>query len=364
MKKRVLHIMNYAAIYRGNFIESLERLDSIGKTENFYLFTNEARESGAMSWIEPMSSNGKKVWFLSEKAHADASLIRKIIKENDIAAVHTHFITRKQFENVWLGTRFTGVPVIMHFHNHSVYTRNPVKKWLRRMLYRKCIMIACSESVFESVKKDYPRNEKYYVNNGVNFDRLEECKELSNSDFGVQEDEKPLLVFGFDYYRKGVDLAVKAVEDLRKEGKKYALLISLSRNFEVVEKNICEALGEVPDWVRIVKARNDVASLYNYVDLFLSPSREEGLPYSVVEAAYAKCNVVMSDISAQKNLKVPYGVWCKAEDSKSLAEAIEQAESVREEKRMHITEVQEEMRKNYSVDTWAQNIEELYDRII
>jgi len=256
------------------------------------------------------------------------------------------------------------MPVIMHMHNHSKEAKNPVKRVIRRFLYRKCKMIACSESVLKSLERDYPCNEKCAIDNGVNFARLDQYSEITAAEYGLKETDKVFLIFGFDFYRKGVDLAVKALDLLRKEGKEYSLLISLSTNFEEVERNITEILGSVPEWVKIIPARNDVATLYNFVDLFLSPSREEGLPYSVVEAGYSKCGVVMSDISAQVHLKIPYGVWFESENHEELAMKIVEAVERHEEKKANWDMVKQQMREAYALDSWSNQVREYYKKVL
>ncbi len=367
MAGTILHVMNYAASYRGNFMDSLSSLDKELQKEgkrNIYLFTQDARSEGAMSWISEMQKTGQTVEFLSGNRKQDAKLIKRMVKEYGVALIHTHFITMQQYLAVYQAVFGTKMPVVMHMHNHSKKAGNPVKNLLRRCLYSRCIMVACSESVFHSLERDYPGNEKYAIDNGVNFNRLEQYVSVSNQEFGLPEGEKAFLIFGFDFFRKGVDLAVKALDKLRKEGYSYSLLVSLSTNFKAVEDHIVDILGEMPEWVKIIPARNDVATLYNYVDLFLSPSREEGLPYSVVEAGYSKCSVVMSDISAQKYLKIPYGYWFESENVEALAKQIVKAEQEHEEKVANWDEAKKVICGQYVLEVWSEKIMKLYHQIL
>lgn len=367
MAGTILHVMNYAASYRGNFMDSLASLDGELQKEgkkNIYLFTQDAKSEGAMSWIREMQKAGQVVEFLSGNRGQDAKLIKKMVKVYGVILIHTHFITMNQYLAVYQAVFGTKLPVVMHMHNHSKEAVNPVKNALRRFLYSRCVMVACSESVFHSLERDYPKNEKYSIDNGVNFTRLENYVSVSNVEFGLPEGEKAFLIFGFDFFRKGVDLAVKALAQLRKDGHAYSLLVSLSTNFETVEKNIVDILGEMPDWVRIIPARNDVATLYNYVDLFLSPSREEGLPYSVIEAGYSKCSVVLSDISAQKYMKIPYGYWFESENVDAFAEQIVKAEQEHAEKVANWDSAKKAIRESYVLEVWSQKIMELYRKIL
>lgn len=367
MRGTVLHIMNYAASYRGNFMDSLSNLDKkiqSGGLKNIYLFTAKAKNKGAMDWIEKMQQQGEEVCFLEGNILKDALQIRSIIKKKRVKIVHTHFLSTKQFVAIYFGNMGKLVPVIVHMHNHSKKACTKMKKFLRGILYHKCIMIACSRSVYESLERDYPKCEKYAINNGIHFSRLDVYEELQPKDLGIGENEKICLIFGFDFYRKGVDLAIKALRKLQNEGKSFQLLISLSSNFEYVEEQIKTVLGEIPSWIKIIPARNDVAALYNLADVFLSPSREEGLPYSVLEAGYSTCGVVMSNISSQANLNIPYGQWFESENVEDLAEKIVKAYENHGEKMDNWDSVKADMRSFYPLDRWSEEIKALYKQLL
>lgn len=367
MRGTILHIMNYGASYRGNFMDSLASLDGKLKEtglKNIYMFTHNAKNPGAERWISKMQQQGEDVYFLSNNLKKDISFIQRVVKEKEVKLLHTHFITMNQYLPIYFATLKSEIQVMMHMHNHSKKTGNKCKNILRRVLYGKCIMVACSESVYAGLERDYPRNIKYAVDNGINFSRLDSYEILKTDEFGLEENQGMCLIFGFDFYRKGVDLAVKALRDLREQGYTFGLLISLSSNFEKVEENIIKILGEMPSWVKVIPARSDVATFYNYVDVFLSPSREEGLPYSVLEAGYSGCSVVMSDISAQKNLKIPYGYWFESENIEDFCKKILQAHQAHGEKLRDWEQVKNTMRNNYPLEQWSEQIKKLYIRHI
>ncbi len=363
----ILHIINYAASYSGNFMASMFNLEEKLNKQNkkiLYLFVPEVEKNAAALWINQMREEGRMVEVLSGIPKKDIRMIKKLLKKYPILAIHTHFITRSLYLTVYLASMFSKVPVILHMHNHSQKIEGVFKNMLRHRLYKKCIMVACSQSVMQSLERDYPKNKKYVIENGVNFARLDSYEKVEKKEFGIPEDEKVLLIFGFDFYRKGVDLAIKATEMLRKEGKAFTLLISLSTNFEKVNEKIKTLLGAMPAWIKIVPARNDVATLYNFADVFLSPSREEGLPYSVIEAGYAECGVVLSDISAQRNMKIPYACWHKKENAEDLSKKIMEALHNQEEKKKNLENVRKELQESYTLDRWSQNMLCLYEDVL
>ncbi|MDO4466483.1 MAG: glycosyltransferase family 4 protein [Bacillota bacterium] len=361
--KNLLHIANYAAKYRGNFIESLSILDSNLQSSgvtSFYAFYLPDVDN-PQPWMVDLEKAGKKVLYLSGDVFADYKKIRELIKKENISLVHTHFITIKQYLSVALANAFSNFKTIMHFHNHS-QKAGKLKSILRNLVYRKCYMIGCSESVYHSIEENFPKNPKSFVDNGIYFQRIDKLDRASRNEYNLKADSTVCLIFGFDFFRKGVDLAVKSIETLNKNGQNIELVISLSTNLEAVKENIIKILGYLPEWAHIIEARNDVYMLYNMADIFLSPSREEGLPYSVIEAAFSRCNVVMSDISAQKYLKVPYGIWHKEGDVSSLEEAILKAIQIGSEKEYNLEQVREEIKNNYSVERWAEQIEMEYKK--
>ncbi len=362
----VLHVMNYGAAYRGNFMDSLQSLDNRLREQgmrNIYLFCASAKQNDASKWIEEMRAAGDVVCFLTGETGKDVKIIRELMKKHQVVIVHTHFTTRQQHLAVRVATMFKKVKLITHFHNHSIEAHNVFKRIARRVLYKGCHIVACSESVYRSAERDFPGNKKCFIDNGVNFDRLEKYEEITGEEYGICQSEKALLIFGFDFYRKGVDLAAKALKKLREEGHPFTLLVSLSTNFEEVRANLEKVIGEIPEWIKIIKARNDVATLYNYVDLFLSPSREEGLPYSVIEAAYSKCSVVLSDISAQAKLRIKYGYWFPDGNVEAFADAILQAENEHAQKIVHWEEVKAYMKEQYALETWSEQVVELYRNV-
>lgn len=323
------------------------------------MFPEQGESGVAAGWIKELNCKGREVYGFTDNTLSDAELILKILKRNNIGIIHTHFISMKQYLSIYIATIFCKKKVVMHFHNHSVQA-NGIKDKLRQMLYRKCTMIGCSQSVYENLCRDYPKNKKVAVNNGIQFERLKNVPAAHRSEYGLKVDSVVCLIFGFDFYRKGVDLALNALNNLNKNGLECELLISLSKNFEYVEQETKKILGYTPSWVHIIKARSDVAALYNMSSLFLSPSREEGLPYSVLEAGYCECGVVTSDIPAQAKLNIPFAILHTANDYNSLEEKIKIALQKNNEKKYKMQEVRDFMHLHYSLDSWVNSILDIY----
>lgn len=102
----------------------------------------------------------------------------------------------------------------------------------------------------------------------------------------------------------------------------------------------CDLLPEVPKMVfigegpqqpqhpQIVfcgKTTQDELKLYlNAADIFVTPSRKEGMPNALLEAMACSCRIVASDIPVHRDLLEDYkqGALCSGEDPAALASAV------------------------------------------
>lgn len=138
-------------------------------------------------------------------------------------------------------------------------------------------IFAMSEWIADALveSSDVPREKVFVVYAGANCDGApaEECIE---PEVGVTRREPPKLLFvGRDFFRKGGDLVVRALAQLRQE---YRPDIQLT----VVGPNRWPLPGNIPEGVVFLESRTtaEVAQLYREHDLLVMPSRFE--PFGIV----------------------------------------------------------------------------------
>ena len=93
----MLIITDYSAPYEGNFIESVKSLHKkcIEKGNNIvYLFPERAKK---LEWIRKLENvqNFKIYYFKDDTLFNLINKIKKIIKENDIKIIYSHFCRHK-----------------------------------------------------------------------------------------------------------------------------------------------------------------------------------------------------------------------------------------------------------------------------
>jgi glycosyltransferase involved in cell wall biosynthesis len=112
---------------------------------------------------------------------------------------------------------------------------------------------------------------------------------------GIPRDVSVLLHFGWQWFRKGGDLYLAAVKSLLSAGPASRLrAITVGEEAQAA----VEAAGMGSD-ITVLKATEDVRELYAAADVFVSPSRSEGMPFAVLEALAMGLPVVASDIPGQ-----------------------------------------------------------------
>lgn len=299
----ILIVSDYLATYEGNFIYSIKKLcEKMLKDKNqvIFVFPYEAEN---ISWVQDLSKEYPIIFGVKLKK------MLKIIASNGINVIYTHFCLPKTQCIVKLSSRILRVPLVQHWHNHYQKGKG-AKGMLANWGFEGDFNIACSKSVADSLP--YASSKKTYINNAIDFIRLDEYDK--NFSFTEDKKQKVILMFGFDYERKGVDLAVLALKQIVLN-RNIKLVISLSKNHKHVYSKIVKQCGYFPKWIEIVDARNDVATYYNAADIFLSAAREEGFCYSLIEAAYCGCNLISSEIEGVPYKNIPF---CKTFESENI----------------------------------------------
>ncbi len=138
------------------------------------------------------------------------------------------------------------------------------------------------------------------------------------------------LVFGFlgrlDIYTKGLDLIMQAFAKITKTHTNCKLWIIGDSNERTALEELAKQLGV---WDRIVfwgaKYGKEKDALLKQIDIFLHPSRNEGLPSSVLEAASFGIPSIVTEATNVGSYieKHNAGICIKNENVEALAEAME-----------------------------------------
>ena len=378
----ILQAADYHAPYPGNFIAMLGALARVGLQHGYrsvFLLPEEVRER---PWYAPLAAGGQAVRFLPSRASLGqyTRAIARIAVEEDAALVHTHFTTYdiaawaagRRSVSLLAGLRGKSLGVVWHAHS-EIRERKTILRRLKdvvkyRLLGRSVRAIPCSEGVLRDLHAaGFPQRNIRLVVNGIDLELATASRREPaevRAGLGVSGADKVLLMFAWAPLRKGLDVALDAVQTLVREGHRLALV---PVGTEEMRKFIsARTKGEAFPWLRPAGHVENVADLYQAASVFLCPSRSEGLAAAVLEALANRLPLVHSDIpAAQWARGVASVVLCPPGDSSALAAAIGTVLAWPPEERERRTAAGLALvRKEFDVGVWAERCYQVYEELL
>jgi glycosyltransferase involved in cell wall biosynthesis len=232
--------------------------------------------------------------------------------------------------------------------------RFPAGKQKQQLLIKQAHFVAMTKAIRENLVKAgvSPLNISD-IPNGINV----------NGPFKTDYSGKQKVLFVGNLYQqpaKGIDILLKAWRDVVKRVPAAKLEIAGDGNVNAYSE-YCKRTGII-DSVIFLGKHSDVPSLMLNADVFVLPSRREGMPNVLMEAMLKGLPCVATDISGSQDLieNNVSGLLVKSLDVNSLAEKIcfllvnrEQAEIMGRNARRKILE-------SYNIDMIAEKYLKLY----
>jgi glycosyltransferase involved in cell wall biosynthesis len=205
------------------------------------------------------------------------------------------------------GRRRDHVAVFWHMHSRLnrglvVTTRNVARfSVLGRMVER---ILCVAPNVADAVRgRGAPRDRVVVWPNAIELERFppvdDERRRIARERLGVPQESTVLLHFGWDWERKGGDIFAAAVKDLRSTSPE---LVGISVGGGAQAEACRAELGLTPDAFRVLDPLDEVQVLHAAADVFVTPSRGEGMPFAMAEALASGVPVVASRIPGQEVL--------------------------------------------------------------
>lgn len=344
----IMIITSYDGPYGGNFIASLRCLSNKINDASYktvFVFQEKVKD---FSWIKEIRSLSKSIYFLPYKPDTISNIkaIRKIIKNENVKLIYSRM-------SGWdidahLASRKT--PVIWHMEmnpNLSSGVKRLKYFFKYRIIGNKNVYpVAVSKPVADKLNTLKLRNNCVAIKNATDFSRL--SPELKST---IPQNPFKILVFGYDPYVKGLDIAIMACTEINKDTRRCELLVSAQKaTYDYIAENFGE---NKPLWLYLIEPTEDVSSLYDRADAILSSSRFEGFSFCLLEAIYSGLPAVYSDIDGTNWADEMKSVYkFKSENIHELVKAINECMA------KYITLPDQEfnraiIEKEYSIEVWS-----------
>jgi len=252
--------------------------------------------------------------------------LREICESNRIDVVHCHGY--KEDILVWLA----GIRIPKVATNH-LWKRTNFKLWIYSLLDAVSLrsfqhVIAVSSQIQRDMGKlGIPDSKMSVILNGIDVESISElCLEDERASLGEGIEENTILVASLSSLtpEKGIDVLLNAISRIHRmpevSGVSFKVLVigdgPERKRLETMIHDLC-----LEQCVVVLGHRSDARKLLKMVDIFVLPSRNEGLPIALLEAMAAKCAVVMTDVGEVKAVitQPEYGALVQPDDAEALA---------------------------------------------
>lgn len=350
---KILQICAYSAPYPGNFMKSLFALEKEAKKDGFttlYCFPEKNKE---LDWCIELEKTNQVYYLPLRNARILPQTywrLHKIFKAHpDICYAHSHF---ELYDNPLVVVAPKRVKVFWHLHDAIGNYLHGIYKYVWKLHYslfsHRPYLLSVSEKHKDVViKLGFDENRAFYIPNAIDTKRVQQVNEQRDSKYDF-------IIFGWDYFRKGVDLAIESVKGAESRFK-----------LGVVGGNVPEFDEQNGVIIHNVQPSSEINEIFSMTKCFLHISRAEGLSYALLEAVYSGLPVIVSDI--EENLiakEFPTVYMVKTEDVSGIIKAMEYLNKTNF--RLSPSAVQETrnlIEEKYSVDSWAKRILNSYNTL-
>lgn len=293
-----------------------------------------------------------------------------LLEETEAPTVlHTHFTTFDMPAALGARGNAHAHPV---WHQHmdlskrpSIMVRNAIKfGGFGRLTDR---IVCPARDTAEDVKRvGAPRDKVMFITNGIDLVRFPLPTDVQRAEaraaLGLGAGEKVLLHFGWDWERKGGDVFLGALRELRERS--VTGIVGLTVTADPAAELLRAELG-LREGARVLPPQPDVQALYAAADMFVTASRAEVAPFATLEALASGLPVVASDLEGHRYVANEIAACTTAgPGAGALADAIEStlgSGAPLDEGEANCT--REIIEQRFSLSAWAERLLALFGEV-
>jgi len=249
------------------------------------------------------------------------------------------------------------------FSEHNVYNRRRLFKIFKivdTFIYSRYYKIICvSKQVQVALIEWLPklRRKIIVISNAVPVPDLSNWSPIKKYD---------ILFVGRLTKAKGVDILLKAINILKENYQKEIKAAIVGKGYLEEElKGLVKELG-IGEEVEFLGVRRDIERLMKSTQVFVLPSRWEGLPLTILEAMSSRASIIATRVGGIPEVieHEKEGILISPEDPEALAKAITELLKDEELRIKLGINAFKKVKEKYSIEIYTKNILELYKSLI
>jgi glycosyltransferase involved in cell wall biosynthesis len=220
------------------------------------------------------------------------------------------------------------------------------------------------------LERNYRLMNVAYLTNGIDISRLmtkvDESRENLRKRLGLPANYFLFVTAARFEFQKGYDILVKAISKIKDTLEKtdtHCLFVLVGDGAELDEMRELSENLSVSAYIRFMGARTNVYDIIRAGDIFLLPSRWEGLPIVLLETGLLKVPVIASDTYGNREIvKQCNGILFKNQDIDALARTISDVLFHREKYDLaaYTENLYNEIQANYNLDKVLSGLRNIY----
>jgi glycosyltransferase involved in cell wall biosynthesis len=225
-----------------------------------------------------------------------ARWMRETLRRHRVTIAHSHEFTMAVY-GAWASWR-TGIPHVVTMHGGRYYADRLQRRLALRLAFGLSDrVVAVSDSLADHLSRDlwFPRSRIAMVPNGVRYAPPPNAASSLRAELGLAPSQRLLVAVGNLYPVKGHRYLLEALALLRQQYPELHLAIAGRGELADPLRDQARQLGIAPQ-VHLLGLRADIANVLAAADVFVLPSLSEGLPLALLEAMFAGCPIVASDV--------------------------------------------------------------------
>ena len=329
-------------------------------------FAERARALNVPVFIIPM---GKARWRWFFSALRSSRALGALMRRENIDLVHANCYPVNKLAGP--AAKKLGIPVL--WHKQIAVTQKPGSTTARLWKFFSRfdqVVLAVSQQGLKGLKAlGIPGRKLRLLYNNADTARIQGVKATPSSELrtlGIPSGVPLVLAAGMRRPHKGFDVLIRAIEAV--EAKAHFLLMGDPTPSEAAHERQLLALAKhsaLQGRLTVLPAQPDLAPWLKRCDLFVSSSRWEGSPLSVIEAMAAGCAIVATRSGSGEILEDGETAWlCESDDAAGLARAVDAALKSKTERARRGKLAKADALKNFSLKHYARELMALYDAML
>ncbi len=221
--------------------------------------------------------------------------LKKFMKEHNIEILHTH--NYKSDVIGLLAAKWASIPIVSTAHGFTEVTKSvsgyeKLDRWILKKFFDNVMVVA------ETVLSDFHSPRKKVIANGLDVARFEENKESRRkfrAAYHIADHETLIGIVGRLSVEKNQELFIHAAHDFLRQEKNVKFVIVGNGPEEERLKSLVMAYGLKKEII-FTGLMEDIAGVYQGLDIFSLTSNTEGIPLTILEAMASRVVVAATNV--------------------------------------------------------------------